>query len=109
MRAVVLLWMLCVCSSALFAQTQTPPPRNYPAFVEGDYVIQNFHFRSGETLPDLRLHYVTLGDPTKPAVLMLHGTNQSGAAMLTPNFAGKLFGPGQPLDATNRRRVEPFL
>jgi len=72
----------------------------YPTPQQRDWTAASFTFHSGETLGNLRLHYVTLGDPTKPAVLMLHGTNQSGAAMLTASFAGKLFGPGQPLDAT---------
>jgi homoserine O-acetyltransferase/O-succinyltransferase len=74
--------------------------QGYPAPHEGDWTAPSFTFHTGETLGNLRLHYVTIGDPAKPAVLMLHGTNQTGAAMLTPNFAGKLFGPGQPLDAT---------
>lgn len=72
----------------------------YPAPHEGDWSAPSFTFHTGETLDNLHLHYMTIGDPAKPAVLMLHGTNQTGAAMLTPNFAGKLFGPGQPLDAT---------
>ncbi|MEJ0003993.1 MAG: alpha/beta fold hydrolase [Pararobbsia sp.] len=74
--------------------------QDYPAPHEGDWIAPSFTFHTGETLKNLRLHYVTLGDPTKPAILVLHGTNEPAAGMLTPNFAGKLFGPGQPLDAT---------
>jgi homoserine O-acetyltransferase/O-succinyltransferase len=74
---------------------------------EGDYVAHDFHFRSGETMPELRLHYTTLGKPvrdasgrTTNAVLILHGTGGSGRGFLAPNFARVLFGPGQLLDAS---------
>ena len=73
---------------------------------EGDYVVKNFHFKSGETLAELRLHYTTLGTPrrnvnghTTNAVLIMHGTGGSGANLINPIFAGELFGPGQLLDA----------
>jgi homoserine O-acetyltransferase len=76
-----------------------------PAPTEGNYVIRNFRFESGETLPELRLHYRTLGRPHRGAngavdnaVLILHGTGGSGAGFLRPQFAGVLFGPGQVLD-----------
>ena len=78
-----------------------------PAFPtnEGDFVVHDFHFRSGETLPELRLHYTTLGKPlrnsagqTTNAVLILHGTGGTGHQFLVQHFAGVLFGPGQPLD-----------
>ena len=65
-----------------------------------DWIARDFQFTSGETLPELRLHYTTLGEPTGQPVLVLHGTAGSGAGLLTPEFAGELFGPGQPLDAT---------
>jgi homoserine O-acetyltransferase len=74
--------------------------QDYPAPREGDWIAPSFTFHTGETLSNVRLHYVTVGDPTKPAILVLHGTNQPVAGMLTPHFAGTLFGPGQPLDAT---------
>ena len=74
--------------------------KDYPAPREGDWIAPSFTFHTGETLNNVRLHYVTVGDPTKPAILVLHGTNEPAAGMLTPRFAGKLFGPGQPLDAT---------
>jgi len=80
---------------------------DYPALKEGDYVARDFKFASGETLPELRLHYRTLGKPEKDAqgvvrnaVLILHGTTGSGAQFIRPEFAGDLFGAGQPLDAT---------
>ena len=79
---------------------------DYPPPVEGDYVIKNFKFASGETLPELRIHYRTIGKPVndakgivRNAVLITHGTTGSGAQFIRPDFAGELFGPGQPLDA----------
>ena len=79
-------------------------PASYPA-TEGDYLARDFKFKSGEQLPELRLHYKTLGKlardaqgrPTN-AVLILHGTGGSSQQFLRPQFAGELFGPGQPLD-----------
>lgn len=73
--------------------------------VEGDYVAENFRFASGETLPELRLHYTVLGKPHRNAqgrvdnaVLILHGTGGSGRGFLTERFSGVLFGKGQLLD-----------
>ena len=74
--------------------------------VEGDYVVKDFKFKSGETLPELKLHYRTIGTPTKDsngvvnnAVLIMHGTGGTGAQFLSQQFANVLFGPGQLLDA----------
>lgn len=72
----------------------------YPAAKQGDWLIQNFKFHDGTVLPELRQHYTTIGEPTGEAVLLLHGTTGSAASLLTPQFAGELFGPGQALDAT---------
>ncbi len=72
---------------------------DYPPPKEADWVVPSFRFHTGETLPDLRLHYTTVGNPAGMPVLVLHGTAGSGGSMLTPAFAGTLFGPGQPLDA----------
>lgn len=72
---------------------------DFPAPVEGSWVAANFRFHTGESLPEVRLHYRTVGAPTGEPVLVLHGTTQSGAAMLAPTFGGELFGAGQPLDA----------
>ena len=91
-----LLVVLVLASGAAFAA-------DYPAPVEGDYVIRDFRFASGETLPELRIHYRTLGKLSpdrRNAVLILHGTTGSGASLLRAEFAGELFGAGQPLDAT---------
>jgi homoserine O-acetyltransferase len=81
---------------------------------EGDYVIRDFHFASGETLPELRLHYTTLGEPKRDAhgrvvnaVLILHGTGGSGRSLLNEHFAGVLFGRGQLLDSTRYYIILP--
>ena len=73
---------------------------DYPAPKEGDWVARDFRFHTGEVMPELRLHYRTLGNPSAEPVLILHGTGGSGANFLTPGFAGELFGSGQPLDAS---------
>src|ERR1700723_2167363 len=89
---------------AMPGAAQQPPTA---AATEGDFVIHNFQFHSGESLPELRLHYTTLGKPAKDAaghttnaVLILHGTGGTGRQFFAPQFAGVLFGPGQLLDAT---------
>ncbi len=66
---------------------------------EGDWIARDFRFNTGETLPEVRVHYATLGDPKNEPVLVLHGTTGSGAGLLGPTFGAELFGPGQPLDA----------
>ncbi|NCF06805.1 alpha/beta fold hydrolase [Kosakonia sp. MH5] len=71
-----------------------------PTVQEGDWVANEFTFNSGEKLNDLRIHYYTLGDRSKPAVLLLHGTNQPIKALLAPGFAGELFAPGAALDSS---------
>jgi homoserine O-acetyltransferase len=73
---------------------------DYPAPKEGDWVARDFRFHTGEVMPELRVHYTTVGSPSGEPVLILHGTSGSGTGMLTPAFAGELFGPGQPLDAS---------
>jgi homoserine O-acetyltransferase/O-succinyltransferase len=85
-----------------------------PAPREGDFVIHNFKFTSGETLPELRIHYHAFGEPKKDshgvvrnAVLIVHGTGGSGGSLIRPEFSGELFGPGQPLDATRYFIVLP--
>jgi homoserine O-acetyltransferase len=78
-----------------------------PAAREATFVARDFRFHTGEVLPEVRLHYRTLGEPTGEPVLVLHGTAGSGANMLGPNFAGQLFGPGQPLDAARHFIILP--
>ena len=92
--------------ASLFAALGMLRAAEYPAPAEGDFVIRDFKFTSGETLPELRIHYRTIGKPAKDekgvvrnAVLITHGTTGSGAQFIRPEFAGELFGAGQPLDA----------
>lgn len=79
---------------------------DYPKPAPGDFVIKDFHLNAGATLPEVRIHYRTLGKPqadasgvVRNAVLVLHGTTGQGANFIRPEFAGELFGKGQPLDA----------
>jgi homoserine O-acetyltransferase len=73
---------------------------DYPAPRQGTWVARDFKFHTGEVMAELKLGYTTVGEPTGQPVLVLHGTTGSAASMLTANFAGELFGAGQPLDAT---------
>src|SRR5258708_2348070 len=77
----------------------------YPPPTEGDFVMRDFRFTTGELLPELRLHYRAFGTPrtdehgvVRNAALILHGTGGSGASLVRPEFAGELFAPGQALD-----------
>ena len=76
---------------------------------EGDFALTNFTFRDGSKVPGLSMHYITLGDPKSPAVLVLHGTLGSGAGLLSKDFGGELFGPGQPLDASKYFIILPDM
>src|SRR5690242_505306 len=117
MKRALILILFCLTQSAILVQAQSSAgvaKRNYPTPVEGDYVIPNFKFRSGETLPELRLHYTTIGTPARDdkgvvrnAVLIMHGTGGAGNQFLTEQFGGVLFGPGQLLDATKYFIVLP--
>jgi len=86
----------------------------YPAPEQRDFLLKNFTFRSGETLPELRIHYRTVGKPERDAagsvrnaVLIMHGTGGSGAQFIRPEFAGMLFGPGALLDAAHYFMILP--
>src|SRR4051812_7794627 len=107
--------MMLLLLAALALQAPSAPPsgwgspapaatKSWPAR-EGDVVLKNFRFRSGELLPELRMHYTTLGQPHRDArgqidnaVMVLHGTGGDGKQFLRPQFADELYGPGQPLD-----------
>jgi homoserine O-acetyltransferase/O-succinyltransferase len=98
--------MVSFSLAPLLALAQAPAG-NGPRAIDGEYVIPDFHFASGEALPELRIHFATLGKPHRDergrvtnAVLILHGTGGSGHSFLVDRFAGVLFGKGQPLDAT---------
>lgn len=87
---------------------------SHPALHEGNFIINHFTFNSGEILPELTLHYTTLGTLKRDdkghalnAVLLLHGTTGVGQNFLNPSFANYLFGPGQVLDASNYFIIMP--
>lgn len=99
--------MRSLAACAYFCLSVLAAGADYPAPVENDFTISNFKFSDGETLPQLRIHYRTLGNLTKDnngrtnnAILILHGTTGSGAQFIRPEFSGELFGRGQPLDAS---------
>ena len=96
----VLCIILAMTCAGAFAQ-EAPTP------AEGDFSVPEFHFKSGEVMHDLRLHYTTYGQPQRDksghvtnAVMIMHGTGGSGQQFVQAKFAGVLFGPGQPLDLT---------
>jgi len=92
---------------ALVLLSGTARAADYPAPKEGDWIARNFKFHSGEVMRELRMHYTTIGEPSGIPVVVLHGNGGSAASMLTPTFAGELFGPGQPLDATKHYIILP--
>lgn len=94
-------------SAVLLSVSTSVFAADYPAPKQGDWVARDFKFHTGEVMPDLKLHYTTVGEPTGQPVLVLHGTGGSGASMLTPAFAGELFGAGQPLDASKYYIIIP--
>jgi homoserine O-acetyltransferase len=88
-----------IMSAAAHAQLLEPKSQTW--------TVDSFRFHDGSVLPAMKVHYLTLGDPKNPAVLVLHGTGGDGAGLLTPAFGGQLFGPGQPLDAARFYIVLP--
>jgi homoserine O-acetyltransferase/O-succinyltransferase len=99
LRVAVLIILAMISTAATAA--------DYPAPKHGEWIARDFKFHTGEVMPELRLHYTTVGEPTGEPVLVLHGTTGSANSMLTPNFAGELFGAGQPLDATKYYIIIP--
>jgi homoserine O-acetyltransferase/O-succinyltransferase len=108
-------WLGCCAAAllplALHAQAEGS---NYPPPTEADFVTRDFRFTDGSTLPELRIHYRTFGHPqsdargiVRNAVLIVHGTGGTGGSLVRAEFAGELFGPGQPLDATRYFIVLP--
>jgi homoserine O-acetyltransferase len=94
-------------SVALALTPLTASAADYPAPKQGDWIARDFKFHTGQTMPELRLHYTTIGEPTGQPVLVLHGSGGSAANMLTAAFAGELFGAGQPLDAAKYYIIIP--
>ncbi|MCD8351590.1 MAG: alpha/beta fold hydrolase [Planctomycetaceae bacterium] len=97
--ALAILCTLCVCAAVHAG--------NYPEPNQGDFVLKDFTFHTGEKMPELRVHYRTIGDASNPAVLVLHGTTGNGGSMLSPSFADQFFGPGQALDASKYYIILP--
>jgi len=100
LRAILTVVLTCAVSSQAFAQATFPVP------VEGDFVARGYVFASGDQIPEVKIHYRTVGTPRKDAdgvvrngVLILHGTGGTGAGFLNATYGGRLFGKGQPLDA----------
>ena len=91
--ALALMWPSIVAAAA-----------DYPAPKQGEWLARDFKFHRGETMPEL---YTTVGDPAGTPVVVLQGTGGSAAGVLTPAFAGELFGPGQPLDAAEYYIIIP--
>jgi homoserine O-acetyltransferase len=100
-----LLWIPLTIALALVSFSAVGA--DYPAPKEADWIARDFKFHTGEVLPELRLHYSTIGAPSGQPVLVLHGSGSSAAGMLTADFAGQLFGLGQPLDATKYHIIIP--
>jgi homoserine O-acetyltransferase len=111
-RGMLLMALVCCTAGFAFAQQNAPLTSLQPH--EGDFVIRDFKFADGESLPEVRLHYTTIGEPQRDAsgrvnntVLILHGTNRRGGVFLVPSFAGVLFGPGQLLDTAKYYVILP--
>jgi homoserine O-acetyltransferase len=94
-------WLVLATASVFAALIAIPASAaDYPAPKEGDWIAHDFRFHTGEVMSELRLHYTTIGAPSGEPVVILHGTAGTGANFLNADFAGELFGPGQPLDAS---------
>ena len=103
---------LRIIASAIFAAalasiSYAATAADYPAPKQGDWIAKNFKFHTGDVMSELRLHYTTIGEPTGQPILVLHGSGGSAASMLTPAFAGELYGPGQPFDASKYYIIIP--
>jgi homoserine O-acetyltransferase/O-succinyltransferase len=94
-------------SAILAATSCAAVAADYPLPKQGDFIAHDFKFHSGEVMAELKLHYTTVGEATGQPVLVLHGSGGSAASMLTPAFAGELFGAGQPLDASKYYIIIP--
>src|SRR5260370_7155353 len=88
-------------SAALALTSFTAIAADYPAPQQGDWVARDFKFHTGETMPELRLHYTTVGEPTGQPVLVLHGSGGSAAILLIPLSPAPLFVPRHPLHPTD--------
>jgi homoserine O-acetyltransferase/O-succinyltransferase len=106
--------LLAAVVASMLIATRISAQDHEAAGAQGDFVMRDFHFADGSVLPELRIHYVTLGAPRRDAsgtvrnaVLILHGTTGNGAGFLRPQFAGELFGPGELLDTATHYIILP--
>jgi homoserine O-acetyltransferase len=100
-------WAAGAAVLALVLMSVAALAADFPAPKEGAWTARDFKFHTGEVMPELKLAYTTVGEPTGEPVLVLHGTTGSAASMLGPNMGGELFGKGQPLDATKHFIILP--
>lgn len=114
--ALIAVLLGCGASSTAYLSAQTPGMPAGPTYTgdPGNYIAHDFHFGSGESLPEMKLHYLTLGKPHRNAaghvdnaVLLLHGTGGDAHSLFSPVFSRVLFGPGQPLDITRYYLIFP--
>jgi homoserine O-acetyltransferase/O-succinyltransferase len=104
---------MTLCRRAALAEERVNASNDSLNVLEGDYTITGFRFMDGEKLPELRMHYRTIGKPAvvsgeiQNAILLLHGTSSTGAAFLADGFRSAMFGPGQPLDASKYYLILP--
>ena len=103
-----------LCGGAIPARAQQAAPLTSVRPQEGDFMARDFRFADGGSLPEIRMHYTTIGIPQRDsngrvsnAVLILHGTNRKGGVFLVPSFGGVLFGQGQLLDASKYYLILP--
>jgi len=113
-RGLAAAWLASAATGALPGEVAAGAEASYPPPVQGDFLLKDFRFASGESLPELRIHYRTFGTPRADAhgvvhnaVLILHGTGGSGASLVRAEFAGELFAAGQLLDAAKYFIVLP--
>jgi homoserine O-acetyltransferase len=99
------LWLLL--SMVLAVTSDAAVAADYPSPKQGDFIARDFKFHTGEVMLELKLHYTTIGEPSGQPVVVLHGSGGSAASLLTPTFAGELFGAGQPLDAAKYYIILP--
>ena len=106
--------LLASVVASMLIVSRTSAQDHAAAGAQGDFIMRDFRFADGSVLPELRIHYVTLGAPRRDgsgivrnAVLILHGTTGSGAGFLSPQFAGELFGPGELLDTATHFVILP--
>ena len=113
MASILSYYYRAICA-ALTASWLAAASAALPAATEADWTAPEFHFSDGQTLRNVKFHYLTLGSPKKNAagnvtnaVLLLHGTTNIASEFMQPSLAGELFGPGQPLDASRYFIIMP--